>query len=107
MSGVFAGMAGALNKVFGAPIVFTPQVGAPQTLQSVFRETPISVSGADGGDVLIVAPTWRVPKSILSTAQRGDLITVPDGRQFRILNQLASGSPADDAFILYELEELP
>ena len=107
MTSVFDGLAGVLNGVFGAPVVFTPQGGSSQTLKSMFRETPITVSGPDGGDVLIVAPTWRVPRDILTDVRRGDTITVPDGRVFKVLNQLPSGSPAQDAFVLYELEHLP
>lgn len=107
MSGVFRGMAGALNVMFGATVLYIPLTGGPRTIKSVFRETPITISGPDGGDVLIVAPTWRVPKNLLSNAVRFDQIELADGRRFKVLNQLPSGSPATDAFILYEMEMVP
>lgn len=100
-------MAGALSQVFGASVLFVPQVGSPRSIQSIFRETPITVTGPDGGDVLIVAPTWRVARDLLSDAARGDQIEVAGGRRFKILNQLPSGSPASDAFMVYELELVP
>lgn len=100
-------MAGALSHVFGASVLFIPNVGSPRSIQSIFRETPITVTGPDGGDVLIVAPTWRVARNLLSDAVRGDQIEVTGGRRFRVLNQITSGSPASDAFVVYELELVP
>lgn len=107
MASIFDGLAGALNGVFGAPVNFSPVIGTPRIVHSVFREDPITVTGADGGDVLIEAPTWRVPKSEMINARRKDTIEVADGRVFQILNQIGTGSPASDAFIVYELELLP
>ncbi|NEX45188.1 head-tail joining protein [Pseudotabrizicola algicola] len=107
MTRVFDGMAGVLNSVFGAPVMYLPQVGLPRAIQSVFREAPITVSGPDGGDVLIVAPTWQVPRNLLNDVKRNDQIEVSGGRLFRVLNQIGTGSPAGDAFIVYELEALP
>jgi hypothetical protein len=107
MTGLFDGVAGVLSGVFGAPVTFLPASGGSQVVQSVFRETPITVTGPDGGDVLIVAPTWRVSRAVLASVARGDLITLADGRQFKILNQITTGSPAADAFTLCEMELVP
>lgn len=107
MTRVFDGMAGILNNVFGAPVLYVPQTGAARSVQSIFRETPITISGPDGGDVLIVAPTWQVPRTLLIDVRRNDQIEVSGGRLFKILNQITTGSPATDAFIVYELEALP
>ena len=106
MASVFDGMAGVLTSVFGASVLFVPQVGTSRAIQSVFRETPITIVGEDGRDLLIFAPTWRVQKDLLSNAVRGDQIEVTGGRRFGIKNQIGSGSPADDAFVIYELEDL-
>lgn len=106
MTSIFDGMAGVLNSVFGAPVMYLPQTGEPRAVQSVFRESPITVSGPDGGDVLIVAPTWKVPRNLLPEVRRNDQIEVSGGRLFKVLNQIGSGSPASDAFIIYELEAL-
>lgn len=98
------GMAELLTGVFGAPVSFQPIAGPARVVQSVFREDPITVGGSDGGDVLIEAPTWRVPKTALINALRLDRIQVADGRVFQILNKIGTGSPAADAFVVYELE---
>jgi len=97
-------MAGVLNTVFGAPVTWLPQFGAPQVVQSVFREEPIGISDAEGRDVLIEAPTWRVPRDLGVTPRRDDRIRLDDGRVFTVLNQIGTGSPARDAFRVYELE---
>jgi hypothetical protein len=104
---LFDGMAGVLNGVFGAPVTYLPAGGIPRDIRSIFRETPITIGGSDGGDVLIEAPTWRVSKADLAGAARGDRIALPDGRVFRVLNRIGTGSPAADAFILHELELVP
>ena len=97
-------MAGALSQVFGASVLFIPQVGSPRSIQSIFRETPITVVDDNGHDVLIVAATWRVPKTAISDAAKGDQIELADGRRFRVLNRLPTGSPAADSFVLYKME---
>lgn len=104
MASIFDGLAGVLNGMFGAPVSFQPKSGVVSVVYSVFREEPITVSGSDGGDVLIEAATWRVPKTAGITARRGDQIQVSDGRLFKILNQIGTGSPAQDAFVVYQLE---
>lgn len=104
MASIFDGLAGVLNATLGAPVTYLPMGGAELTVQSVFREEPITVTGDNGQDVLIEAPSWRVPKSVLTNVRRGDRIRVADGRIFRILNSIGTGSPAVDAFVLYELE---
>ncbi len=93
--------------MFGTPVTYVPLVGAAVPVQSVFRETPITVTGPDGGDVLIEAVTWRVPKTSLMGVVRGDHILLSDGRRFRVLNQIGTGSPATDAFVVYEMELVP
>jgi len=107
MTDVFRGVAGALNRVFGAPLRYVPQGGSHQNIHSVFRETPIVVAADDGSDVLMTAPTWRVPKNMVSDVQTGDQVQAPDGRWFSIVNEIGTGSPADDAFLVFELRELP
>ena len=106
MTRIFDGMTGVLNSVFGTSVTYLPQAGVARSVQSVFRESPITVVGPDGGDVLIVAPTWQVPRNLLSDVRRNDEIEVSGGRLFKVLNQIGSGSPASDAFIIYELEAL-
>lgn len=105
MASVFDGMAGALNSIFGAPILVFPAVGRSFTVQSIFREEPIQVTGEDGRDVLITAPTWKVPQDLARALRRGDRIQpVTGGPWFKVLNQIHSGSPATDRFVIFEME---
>lgn len=110
MTSVFDGMAGVLNGVFGAPVVYQPAYGPAQTVQAVFRAEPIEVAGSDGHAVLIVAPTLRVQRNILPDIGRGDHV-VPSvasarGKTFKVINMIPTASPAGDAFWVCELEEV-
>jgi hypothetical protein len=106
MTGLFDGHAGALNSLFGAPVTFLPGAGGEVTVHSVFREEPIEVATAEGGSVLTTGPTWRVPRNAGVTPVRGDRLRLADGRTYKILNRITSGSPAADGFVNYELEVL-
>lgn len=107
MASVFDGLSGVINATFGSLIPWTQNGGATTLVQSVFRETPISVATEDGHSVLITAPTWRVPRPAADLIQTGDTIEPSTYRFFRVLNKIGSGSPAADAFVIFELEEIP
>lgn len=103
MASVFDGMAGVLAETLGAPVLFLPQVGQSREVLSIFRETPVEATGDDGGAIIINMPTWRVRKSD-AVAVRGDQIEVSGGRRYVVVASYISGSPADDAFVIYKLE---
>lgn len=110
MTSVFDGMAGVLNSVFGAPVTIKPVSGGILEVPAVFRAEPIEVAGTDGHAVLISAPTLRVKRDVLPDIGHGDLV-IPSvasasGKTFRVLNRIATGSPASDAFLVCELEEV-
>lgn len=96
-------MAGILADVLGSSVTYSPRVGSPVVVQSIFREEPIEVVGGDGRPVLITSATWRAPRDQVQ-GERGDTILLLDGRRFRIMNQAPTGSPAADAFTIYEME---
>lgn len=104
MPALFDGMAKVLAGTFGDPVRYAPQVGEPRIVQSVFRESPIEVVDQDGHPVLIVSPSWRVQKHLVPEAKRGDQVEPSNGKIYVISNVSPSGSPADDAFIICELE---
>ncbi|WP_041527107.1 head-tail joining protein [Paracoccus aminophilus] len=104
MTGIFDGMAGILADVVGTSITYHPASGAARDIQSVFREAPIEVEGADGHEVLITAPTWRVSRAIVPDVRRGDRIAVSGGRIFRVMAVHPTASPAMDAFVVCELQ---
>lgn len=103
---VFDGLAGVLNGMFGATVSHTPQGQAAVDIEAVFREEPIAVTDDDGRDVLIVAPTLRVQKPTADTIAAKDTIAPGNGRTYRVVNRHPNGSPAADAFVIFELEEI-
>ena len=103
MTGIFDGMSGILSEVLGSRITYFPQDGSSRQIQSIFRDTPIEVEGADGQLVRIDAPTWRVRRDLAPDLRRDDRITLSDGRSFRVMVVHSLGSPARDAFQLCEL----
>ncbi|MDF3606125.1 hypothetical protein PE067_08285 [Paracoccus sp. DMF-8] len=109
MASIFDGMTGILSDVFGSPVIWHPALGPGGAIQSIFRETPIEVDGADGQIVRIDAPTWRVRRDLAPGVARGDRIEVPDGRMFRVMVVHPTGSPAADAFYICEcqIEDTP
>lgn len=106
MTRLFTGMTHLLAGVFGDRVTYLPRSGAPREIRSIFRESPITVAGADGQDLMIEAPTWRVARDLAPEVARGDGITLPDGRAFRVLVVHKNGSPSLDAFWICELHAL-
>jgi len=108
MTSIFDGMAGAMNDTFGAPVIYTPVSGSVQTVQATLRTGPTEVAGDDGHPILILSPTLQVPKTILPDIRRGDRVALgadPD-KIYKIINRLPNGSPAADAMLICELEDV-
>ena len=104
---LFDGMASALNDTFGAGVVITPLAGgSPVSLKAMFRAEPVTLSGEHGQDILGVLPTLRVPATLAAMITTGDQVEPGNGKTYRIVNRLPSGSPATDAFQVFELEEI-
>lgn len=106
MTGIFDGMAGVLNGVFGAPVTHYPAAGGSAVLQGVFREDPVEVLADERGTILIEAPTLRLLRDDALSVARGDTIDPGRGKTYRVLNRLTAGSPASDGFWTFELEEV-
>lgn len=106
MTTLFTGMTRLLAGTFGDRVFFQPRSGPARGIRSIFRESPIAVSGADGQDLMIEAPTWRVARDLAPEVARDDVITVPDGRAFRVMVVHKNGSPSADAFWICELHAL-
>lgn len=103
---LFDGMTGILADVFGAPVTWTPRNAPPVSLRAVFRETPVRVPTEDGGETLTVSPTLTVQRPAADSIVRGDTIEPGNGRSYRVIAPFPSGSPAVDAFVIFELETL-
>lgn len=107
MTSLFDGLSGLLADTFGGSVRYEPQNSIDaRDIQSVFREQPIEVQGADGQNVLIDAPTWRVERNCVPEVRRGDQLRLADGRRFKITTTHNSGSPSVDAFVICELQEI-
>ena len=107
--GLFDGLTGIAASVLGDPVSFTPatgpDAGVPRTVQSILRRTPVRATGPDGVDVLITAPSWRVRADLVPDLARDDAVS-HGGRSYRVLNAWPQGSPAADAHLICELEDL-
>lgn len=99
-------MASRLNRVLGGLVTHTPKGGAPNDVAAIFRDTPIEVLDSDGHAILTISTSLSAQGSIAADIAVNDKITVPDGRVFEIVNSMPSGSPAIDAFTVFELEEI-
>ena len=107
--GLFDGLTGIAASVLGDPVSFTPATGAnagvTRSVQSILRRTPVRATGPDGVDVLITSPSWRVRTDLVPDIARGDAVS-HGGRSYRVINAWPQGSPAADAHLICELEDL-
>ncbi|WP_273689024.1 head-tail joining protein [Ketogulonicigenium vulgare] len=106
MTALFDGVAGLLTGTFGTIVEYRRDGRLEWAdIPSTFREQPIEVTDAEGRDVLIIAPTWRVIRSLVPDLKRDDLVRPASGKIYRVLNFDPTGSPAADAQVLCQLEE--
>ncbi len=103
---LFDDKAGLLTEVFGASVTYTPKGGVARQIHSVFRRQPVEAVDPDNHPVLVVSPTWTVPKTLAPEVAAGDRIEPGDDRIYEIQNVWPSGSPAADARVLCELFEV-
>ncbi|AEM40570.1 head-tail joining protein [Ketogulonicigenium vulgare] len=106
MTALFDGVAGLLTGTFGTVVEYRRDGRMEWTdIPSTFREQPIEVTDAEGRDVLIIAPTWRVIHRLVPDLKRDDLVRPASGKVYRVVNFDPTGSPAADAQVLCQLEE--
>ena len=103
---IFAGVSGVLNGGFGASVTITPDGEAARAIQAVFRENPVTVPDGDGREIVTVLPVLSVPRDVETSLASGTVVEPGNGRTYQVVNGLPSGSPADDGFTIYELEEI-
>lgn len=106
MTTLFNGISAIGSDIFGAPVAYTPAGGETRTVVSILRRLPITVVGTDGVDELVTAPTWRVCRDLVPEIARGDLVADAIGL-LRVINIWPQGSPATDASLVCELEDMP
>jgi hypothetical protein len=105
---LFDGLAAALSDTFGAAVTITPPAGAPSTVQGVFRVMPTEVE-AGGRPVIVDLPTLRVPRNAAGGIVVGAEVEPSEraGETYRVLTVHRSTSPAEDGFLVCELELVP
>ncbi|WP_353472328.1 hypothetical protein PVT71_13630 [Salipiger sp. H15] len=104
MPSVFAGMTGILDAVLGDAVTVQPKGGAERTERAVFREGPVLVLGQNGQEVPTVLPTLSGDRRALADLVRGSRVAPGNGKTYRVLSSLPSGSPAEDSRLTLELE---
>lgn len=106
MTSVFDGLAGITNRVFGADVVHIPAGQSARTIRAIFRSEPIEEDTGDGRPVLILSPTVSVQAADAALIDVGDEIRPSLGGEYIVVNKIANGSPASDAFTIFELEKV-
>ena len=106
MASIFDGMTGILDGVLGASLTVQPKDGAARTVQAIFREGPVVVLGQDGQEVTTVLPTLSGDRRLIGDLVRGGTVTPSNGKTYRCLSALPSGSPAVDGRLVIELERI-
>lgn len=105
MTALFDGLAGLLNDVFGAPVTHTAPDEDPRVIQAVFREAPETETDREGYPYLVIVPTLRVLKADAVGISHDDIIEPGNGSRYLVKNRQPDGSPAADAFVVFELEK--
>lgn len=105
MTGVFDGMAGVLNGVFGAPVLISPGGGAAISVRGVIRDREVTVAEADGSEVIAKLTTLSAQAGDVIALVKGDIVENSAGRQWRVQYRAVSESPADDRFETFVLED--
>lgn len=104
MASVFDGMAGVLNKVFGALVVIYPGGGAGVTVQAVLRNVQIEVADEDGNPVLTHHTILKVQQPDAVGLVPGNLVE-QGGDGWRVQYAVPAESPAEDRFETFVLEK--
>ncbi|KEJ93983.1 hypothetical protein SAMN05444149_108100 [Pseudosulfitobacter pseudonitzschiae] len=106
MQGPFRGVAGSLARAFGGTV--TLHYGTPQArdVSAVFRRVPRRVDGLNGAEIETLVPVLRASRPELADLAEGDLVDPKDGRIYRFLFLEESPSPASDALVTAQLEDV-
>lgn len=107
MTGLFDGVAGLLAGTFGSTVTHTPAGGSAASVQGIFRSIPVEAAEDDGRIALVVASSLQVLATDAAGIAYGDTIAPGDGATYTVRGRMPSGSPAADAFVLFQLEKNP
>jgi hypothetical protein len=104
MTSLFDGLGTLTSAIFGATVSVEP-IGQPaRDIQAIFREAPMRVLTQDGGEMVTVLPTLRGVKSVLSVLSEGATVDPGNGKTYRCVADITTGSPAADGHVIWQLE---
>ena len=107
MPSPFDGMNGIIAATLGDLVTIFPGGGGARNVQGIFRETPLETGDTFGeGGFWTSAPSLKLMAHDAAGLLAGDRVQA-DGRDWRVLSNTPSGSPAADRFRLIELEAAP
>jgi hypothetical protein len=104
MTALFDGVAGLLSDVFGSTVTLAPQAGFASKIQAVIRSEPVPLIAPDGRTTLDMRPEMRVTSGIAAKICSGDSIITAAGKAYKVVARQPSGSPAEDAMVIFDLE---
>lgn len=105
MTGLFDGMAGMLNDVFGGSVTIYPGGGGAVEITGVVRDREIAVADDHGESVLETVTTLRALKPDVVTLVSEDRVD-DGGIQYAVRYRIPSSSPAADRFETFVLRSL-
>jgi hypothetical protein len=104
--GVFDGMGSLCVGVFGDSVSVTPPGGVARDMRAIFREQPEPVLGADGFEIMTVMPTLSALGTDVADLIPDGTVDPGNGKIYRCIAPMKSGSPAADAIIKIQLERI-
>lgn len=107
MQGPFRGVAGSLARAFGGTVTLHHGTPRAREVVAVFRRSPRRVDAHNGAEIETMVPVLRGARDELAGLSEGDLIDPQDGQLYRFLFFEESASPAPDALVTAQLEEMP
>ena len=104
MASIFDGIGTLTTGLFGDVVSVTPDGGLAREIQAVFRETPAPVLTDEGGEIMTVVPTLIAVAGDVADLVPYGIVRPDNGKVYRVIDKVPSGSPADDATMILRLE---
>ncbi|MEJ6397039.1 head-tail joining protein [Yoonia sp. 208BN28-4] len=103
---LFRGMGSLSVGVFGATVSVIPHGGVARNIRATFREQPEAIVLPDGLETITVMPTLSGVASDVRDLIPDGVVDPGNGKTYRCIAPMTSGSPAADALIKIQLERI-
>lgn len=104
MTSIFDGMGPTLRALLGGSVSVTPVGGSAQTVTAIFRASESVMTQLDGFERQSFLPVVHVNRADLAKFPVRAMVEPGDGKKYRVVAPLNSGSPAFDANVPVQLE---